>query len=230
MPEKITRSFSTYLRQTAAADSWDAQYEHPFIKGISDGTLSMPRFRYWVRQDGVFLIEYARLLSLAASRGHDLDTMTRFAALAHHTLKTEMALRRAYAKSIGISAAALAREKQGPTAWAYMDFLVRTANLGGYGDLLAAILPYMWGSSDIALHLKKKGLPKSPGFRKWIQSYASPEFAQQAAWCRKVVDAVAKESPPADLRRMEQAFIASVRYQLALWDMAWKQEKWEEQS
>jgi len=54
--------FTTRLRQTAD-DIWEAQDQHPFVRGIGDGTLDKERFKFWLRQDYVFLIEYARLLA-----------------------------------------------------------------------------------------------------------------------------------------------------------------------
>jgi thiaminase (transcriptional activator TenA) len=73
------------------------KHRHPFVRGIGDGTLSLERFKFWVQQDYVFLIECARLLALAAARSPDLETMTRFATLLKETVETEMNLHRAYA-------------------------------------------------------------------------------------------------------------------------------------
>ena len=72
--------------RTAAGEIWDAQHRHPFVRGIGDGTLDLDRFRFWIRQDYLFLIEYSRLLALAAARAPDLDSMRRFAHLVHETL------------------------------------------------------------------------------------------------------------------------------------------------
>ncbi|MGH3990814.1 MAG: hypothetical protein ACRDTZ_26380, partial [Pseudonocardiaceae bacterium] len=72
--------------RTAAGEIWDAQHRHPFVRGIGDGTLDLERFRFWIRQDYLFLIEYSRLLALATARAPDVDTMRRFADLVHETL------------------------------------------------------------------------------------------------------------------------------------------------
>ena len=56
--------------------------------------------------------------------------------------------------------------------------------------------------------------------------YASAEFAELADWCRGLVDSVAKGQPADVLRQMEEAFLTSSRYELAFWEMAWKQEEW----
>ena len=40
---------------------------HPFLRGLTDGTLSEERFRFYVLQGAVYLHDYARALSLAGS-------------------------------------------------------------------------------------------------------------------------------------------------------------------
>jgi len=85
--------FTDRLRQKAAG-IWEAQHQHPFVRGIGDGKLDLEKFKFWLRQDYLFLIEYARLLGLVAARSPDVETMTRFAELLTETLETEMSLHR----------------------------------------------------------------------------------------------------------------------------------------
>src|SRR5215831_16956548 len=87
--EAMMERFTEHLHRKAAG-IWGAQYQHPFVRGIGDGTLSLERFKFWLRQDYVFLIEYTRLLALAAARSPDLETMVRFATLLKETVETEM--------------------------------------------------------------------------------------------------------------------------------------------
>ena len=107
----MAERFTERLRQKADG-IWEAQHQHPFVRGIGDGTLSLERFKFWLRQDYVFLIEYARLLALAAARSPDLETIIRFATLLKETVETEMNLHRAYAAEFGISREELEQELQ----------------------------------------------------------------------------------------------------------------------
>ena len=217
--------FSAQLRRRA--DSvWQAQHEHPFVRGIGDGSLDLERFRHWVRQDYRFLIEYCRLFSLAAARAPNLDTLVRFADLLQATARTEMDLHRAYAAELGITPDALEREPMAPTTRAYTDFLVRVAATGDYAELVAALLPCMWGFSEIGLTLAARGLPAEPRYAKWIRIYADPEFAALAAWCRELLDRLAAGADGAARRRMEEAFLTSSRYEYQFWEMAWRLETW----
>lgn len=211
----------------AAADSiWAAQHAHPFVRGIGDGTLAIDRFAYFIRQDYIFLIDYARLLSLGAARAPDLTTMRRMAELAQATLVEEMDLHRSYAEEFGISAADLENETAGPTTRGYTDFLVRTAAHGDFAELAAALLPCMWGYSEIGQELGKRGRPAEPRYATWIDMYASADFAELASWCRELVDRIGESAADATRTAMTRAFVTSSRYELAFWQAAWEQEDW----
>jgi thiaminase/transcriptional activator TenA len=212
--------------RAAAADVWAAQHRHPFVCGIGDGTLELERFEIWVRQDYLFLIEYARLLALGAARAPDLETMTRLADLAQAVLQTELSLHRSYCAEIGVSEEELEQEEALPTTQGYTDFLVRTAALRDFPELVAALLPCMWGYYEVGERLAKRGRPGVERYDKWIDMYSSMEFADLAAWCRELTDRVGSESGAATRERMRHAFRTSSRYELAFWEMAWSGERW----
>ena len=146
-------SFSDELRE-AAGPAWEAALEHPFVRGIGDGTLPEDRFRFYVRQDYLFLIDYGRLLALAAARAPRLEWMRRLAALALGVLETEMDLHREFAARWGVSAEELESERPAPATGAYCDFLLRTAALGDFAELAAALLPCMWSYAEIGARLR----------------------------------------------------------------------------
>ena len=221
MPEP----FTTRLR-AAAADVWEAQHDHPFIRGIGDGSLDLARFRHWVRQDYRFLIEYARMLATASARAPDLAAMTKLAQLTNETLNVEMSMHRSYAAEFGISEEDLEAEEMSPTCRAYTDFLVRTAATGSFPEVVGALLPCMWGFSEVGQRLAARGRPEDPRYAAWIDMYASAEFAELAEWCRGLLDRIAEGLPENELARIEEAFVTSSRYEYLFWEMAWNEEEW----
>ena len=212
--------------RAAAGEIWDAQHRHPFVRGIGDGTLDLERFRFWIRQDYLFLIEYSRVLALAAARAPDVDTMRRFAHLVHETLHAEMDLHRAYSADLGIPAADLEREKMAPTTRGYTDFLLRTATVGDFVELIAALLPCMWGFNEIGHRLAEPGLPPTERYAQWIQMYASEDFTSLVDWLRELTDRISTTLPDASWDRMRDVFLTSSRYELSFWEMAWTLETW----
>ena len=221
----MAEEFTERLRLKAAG-IWEAQQQHPFVQGIGDGSLDLQKFKFWLRQDYVFLIEYARLLALAAARSPDLDTMTGFGELLAETLKTEMSLHRAYAEEFGMSRAELEREEPAPATRAYTDFLLRVAATGDFAELAAALLPCMWGFSEIGLRLAAHPPPADARYARWIAMYSSKEFVALAQWCRQLVDRLAAGLPERELKKLEEAFLTSSRYEWLFWDMGWKMARW----
>ena len=218
-------AFTEELRGEADA-IWEAIYEHPMVRGIGDGTLDEEPFRYWVRQDYVYLIEYARAFAYTAASARSLSRMGTFATLLEETITTEMDLHRSYAAELGISEDELEATVPSPTTRAYTDFLVRTAVDGTFGDSVAAILPCMWGFNDTGRRLAEDGLPDHEGYAEWIEMYSGEEFTELADWCRELMDEVAAESTAADRDRYRDLFLTSARYEYRFWDAAWREEGW----
>jgi len=218
-------TLSSQLRR-AADPVWQAQHEHPFLRGIADGTLEPARFSFYVRQDYLFLVEYARLLALGAARSPDLATMTRFSELTTEILTTEMDLHRSFAAELGMSAAELEAEEAAPTTQGYTDFLVRTAAQGDFAELAAALLPCMWGYAEIGQVLAARGRSPDDRYARWVDMYASAEFGELAAWCRALVDRLGAGLAEGGRARLQSAFLTSSRYELAFWEMAWAGERW----
>jgi len=216
-------AFSAQLR-AGADEVWEAQHAHPFVRGIGDGSLPEAAFRDYVRQDYRFLIDYGRLLSLGAARAPRPAQMARFAALAQEVLVTEMDLHRALAGRWGVTEAELEAEAPRGATRAYCDFLLRTAALGDFAELVAALLPCMWGYAEIGERLAAAPDPGGghTGYAEWIALYASPEFAGLATWCREVTDEVAAGTGDAGRERMRAAFDTSSELELAFWEDAWQ--------
>ena len=159
---------------------------------------------------------------LAAARAPRLEWMRRFAALAESVLETEMDLHRQFAARWGVTAEQLESERTAPATDAYCDYLLRTASLGDFAELVAALLPCMWSYAEIGRHLASAGLPDHEGYAEWIEMYASDEFGQLADWCRELTDAAANDVAGPGRRRMHAAFRASSEHELAFWESAWR--------
>lgn len=205
---------------------WDAQVQHPFVQGISSGTLDPAVFERWVRQDYLYLVEFSRVFAWAAARGDRLESMSWYAAALHLTLNTEMALHREYAARFGITAEELEAEEMWPTTRAYTDFLVRTAADGDLADLVAALLPCAWGYVHIAECLAASERPADQRYADWIEQYASAEFREAAGWLRSEMDRLADGVPAEKRARLTDLFVLSSRYEWQFWEMCWRGETW----
>ena len=208
----------------AAAPIWQKTLRHPFVVELGKGSLPLDRFRFYMCQDYVFLIEYSRTLALATAKAADLETMGRFAHLLGVTLNQEMALHREFAAECGISAETLAATQPAPTTQAYTNHLVRVASLGDLAEIVCGLLPCQWGYGEIGQMLAQQGKPAAaPDYAKWIDMYAAPEFADLSAWLRELLDSLA---PKTDEEQLTRIFQTSTRYEYLFWEMAYRTQEW----
>ena len=95
-------NFSNFLRQENSA-LWNlANSEHPFVKGLGDGSLSLDKFQYYLKQDYIFLFDYCKVLAIAASKSDSESMMSKWVTLLDETLNSEMDLHRSFCKDFGI--------------------------------------------------------------------------------------------------------------------------------
>ena len=179
-----------------------------------------------MRQDYLYLLEFARVLAWAAAKADRLTSMSWYASVLNLTLNTEMALHREYAARFGLSTEDLERTPMWPTTRAYTDFLVRTAADGDLGELLAALLPCAWGYAFIGQRLAAGQPPADQRYADWIAQYASPEFAAAAERLRQEMDRLAAGAPAARRERLRELFVLSSRYEWQFWEMCWRGEAW----
>lgn len=218
--------FTAHLFETVRS-IWDAQLEHPFVRGLADGTLEEARFKNWVRQDYVYLREYARIFAWAVAKATDLETMGWYARVLDLLLNTEMGLHRSYAERFGISHAELEAEEMWPTNRAYTDFLVRTAADGDLADLTSALLPCAWGYAYIGQTLARAdAAPADQRYADWIAMYSSAEFAEAEQWLKKQMERLAEGASAEKKKRLTDLFVLSSRYEWMFWEMCYKGEAW----
>jgi thiaminase/transcriptional activator TenA len=210
-----------------ATPIWDASSSHPFVRGISDGSLPLEKFKFYVRQDYVFLIEFSRVLALGVARATELDAMGRYAELLNETLNSEMELHRTYCERFGIARSELESTDPAPTTHAYTRHLLAVAYGGTLVDITASIIPCQLGYADIGRELAKRGEPSSePLYGEWIRMYASPDAQEVAASSCALLDRLGRDAGPDERERLWEIFETSSRYEFMFWEMAYKMERW----
>ena len=214
------------LLRAGSGDIWEANFNHPFVQGIGDGTLPEEKFRYYLAQDYVYLIDFARFLAIAVAKGGILEIMSKFSSFVETTLNLEMELHRSICADFGISAEELEKTVPAPTCLAYTSYLLRVAYEGDLTDIAAALLPCEWGYVDIGVRLRERGLPAQPHYARWIETYSCEEFLELTAWSRELLEELAAGAGRAKLGRLQEIFNRALGFEHMFWEMAWNLEEW----
>lgn len=206
---------------------WSSYLEHPFVKGLGDGTLSNEKFQHWLKQDYVYLIEYAKLMAIGSAKSRDLSTMSTFANLLHGTLFMEMDLHRKFAASFGISSNELEATDSAATNTAYTSYMLNHAQRGGAEHVVACLLACAWSYNFIGKSLAEKGgLSQSNPYHAWVETYSGEEFTDLTNDAIRLMDELTEGKPEAELAELEEIIVKTSYYEYMFWDMCENLETW----
>ena len=172
------------------ADLSRAALEHPFVRGLADGSLPREDFQYYVAQDAFFLESFARAYALALSRSPDRRGLAEFSALISGVVE-ELRLHEGYAKGWGVD---LSLTSPGDATLAYTQFLLATAALGSVGETCAAMTPCMRLYAFLGQSLADKGVAEDNPYKEWADTYAAPDFEDLAAGLEALLDHYADDT------------------------------------
>ena len=125
-------------------DIYAAILRHPFVTGLTDGSLPREAFRHYIVQDAHYLRGYARALALCGARAEEPRDTVMFGAHAGGAIAAEQGLHAGLLADLGLTAEAAAAEPVAPTTRAYISYLLATAHGGSFAEAVAAVLPCYW--------------------------------------------------------------------------------------
>ena len=198
---------------------------HPFLRGLTDGTLTEERFRFYILQDALYLREYARALSLTGVRSPDESALVMFNEHSAGAITVERSLHEGFLKDLGVTQEEADQTAPTPTTLAYTSFLLRTATLGDYPEVLGAVLPCYWIYWEVGKALLERS-SHNPRYQKWIDTYGGEEFGSLVEAVLDLADRVCQGLNSSQKVRVREAFVITSRYEWMFWDAAWRLEGW----
>jgi thiaminase/transcriptional activator TenA len=217
-------SFSAELWDSTA-DIYAAIVAHPFVRGLTDGSLPQDAFSFYVIQDALYLRGYARALAAVASRAPGTAGTEMFSRHAAAIVDFEMSLHASLLNDLGIDAATADAAEEAPTTLAYISYLLAAARGGSYAEGVGAVLPCYWIYWEVGKHLLGRGSP-NPRYQKWIDTYGAEEFGTEALEVIAVADQLGPGLSAVERARVRQHFRRTSRYEWMFWDMGYRQEQW----
>ena len=206
-------------------DIFDAILAHPFITGLTDGTLPEAAFAHFVVQDGLYLRDYARALAVVATRAPTPEAMQMFARHAADAVAAELELHSSLLPELGISAAEAEAAEPTPVNLAYTSYLLATTRGGSYAEGVGVVLPCYWIYWEVGKELVRRGSPDSR-FQRWIDTYSADEFGDVVRAVIAEADRVGALLSESERAVVARHYRATSRYEWMFWDSAYRQESW----
>ena len=199
--------------------------EHPFLQGLTDGSLPEPAFRFYVVQDALYLRDFARGLALLAGRAPEDGWVVTFSDHARTAIVVERELHETFFRAWGLTDEEVYSTPPAPVNLLYTSYLIRVAYERPFHEALGAFLPCYWIYWEVGKHLESRGSP-SPLYRRWIDTYAGEEYGAVVRQVIELTDRLAQDLTPAQREAVKEHFVITSRLEYMFWDMGYRREGW----
>lgn len=216
--------FTDELKQ-ATQHSWELSLNHPFVRGIADGTLPLSTFKNYIMQDIYYLKHYGKVHAFGAAHADDFSVAASLAEKAKNTAQAELTVHKEHADILNITDEEMENFKPAPTAYAYTSHLYRAALSGNLGEIVAAMLPCYWLYADIALKYQD-AKPEEKIYANWLEMYRSDWFQDSTKEMIDLMNEIAEEASSKEKEKIKEQFIIAKEYELAFWEMSYTFETW----
>ena len=198
---------------------------HPFLRGLTDGSLPRESFRFYAVQDALYLREFARALSLAGARAPEDDWIIMFNEHAAGALKVERALHEGFFRDFGLTPADVRRDP-----WRRRTSPTRATS---WRSPTAARFTRPWprccpatGSTGRSARRSSAPGPPTPSTSAGSAPTPPEEFGAVVRAVLAATDRVAERLTPSERDAMRGHFLATSRYEWMFWDMGLRREAW----
>ncbi len=191
--------------------------EHPFIKGLCQGTLSIEQFGFYMQQDALYLVDFSRALSCIAAKMNGVPEIVQFLRYAMCAIAGERELHTDYFNYYKIDPGSEKNE----ACFVYTHYLLSTSALEAVEIAVAAVLPCLWVYRGVGLHVYKNSVTNNP-FEKWIDTYSSEEFSEIVNEAIILAEKIYESVSPAIKQSMKRAVYQAVCLEWKFWDDAYR--------
>jgi len=215
----------TSIMRTQAEDLWNKNFNHPFIKELSKGTLPMDTFRYYLKQDHYYLNNFSTLHKRIANKIENPKIKQFLIAGSEGLNDGENEIRETFFKELTITAEEMGTTPIAPNAYSYVSHMYHELNEGTTASACTALLPCYWLYNEIGKQLIADGSPIEL-YQQFIETYDSPEFTDATNQMIQIVDQFGEQASADERQQMITAFVRSSYYELNFWEMAYVHEEW----
>jgi len=199
--------------------------DHPFLRGLTDGTLDEGKFAYYVLQDAHYLRDFARALAITAAKATDDDSIVQFCQDAAGAILVERSLHDEFIDGFGLTPEQAVAVPVQPSTLAYTSYLLRVVHQGSFVEAVAVVLPCYWIYARVGDALLTQGSP-DPRYQRWIATYGGEEFQATVSRVLDLVERIGRDLSTVERNRFIEHVVITARYEWMFWDAAWRSEAW----
>ena len=209
--------FDRLVKENAAV--WDAYLHHDFVKQLEKGVLRQENFLFYLKQDYIYLINYAKCYALLANNATTASELRFAMKFQNYIVEGELELHKSILQ-LGINADALGVKDESLVNIAYTRYMQSVASGGDFIDMLVALsscaIGYGYIGREIYARLGEKGLKNHP-YESWIRTYAGTAFQAEIQEFEDFVNDYTKAISELKFTHLSEIFHTVTRLECNFW-------------
>ncbi|KAK0099872.1 hypothetical protein ONS95_013301 [Cadophora gregata] len=220
LPFPPGRFLEYVLERRDVQTPWKEHTEHAFVAGLADGTLPVESFKYYLIQDYLFLVQFARANSLAAYKAKTITDIAAAAKIVGH-IHHEMELHISYCQEFGVSKEEIEASEESHACTAYTRYVLDIGQSQDWFALQVALAPCLIGYGEIAKRLHADPGTKRDGniYGKWIENYVADDYVEAVKVGSALLERNAVLQSPHRIEELVKIFIHATKMETGFWDM-----------
>ncbi len=211
----------------ATTDIWQSYNEHPFVKGIENGTLDKEKFRYYIIQDYLYLEDYAKVFAIGIAKAKSIEATQIFSNYITLLTGSEMNIHHGYMGRFGVSQDEVDNTSRALDNLSYTSYMLRVAYEEGEAEILAATLSCAYSYEVIAKNMVKNNpnCLNHEFYGEWISGYASDDYASGNLVLINTLNMLTQNYTEQQIQHLTDIFVACSRYEYLFWNFSWGMSK-----
>lgn len=206
----------------ANSQIWDEYLHHEFVKKLENGSLKEENFLFYLKQDYIYLIHYAKCYARLALNAKNAEELRFAMKFQNYIIEGEIELHKSILK-LGIDADKLNVKDESLTNIAYTRYMLSVGESGDFLDMLVALsacaIGYGYIGAEIYKRLDKEKLQNHP-YKEWILTYSSNEFQNEIKEFEDFLNSYTQKISQEKFENLSEIFYNVVRLESAFWEHA----------
>ncbi len=205
---------------TAVEAQWKEACEKPFVLAMANGTLDAGKFRDYMLQDYLYLLDYVEILKKIREQAPTEETKGFLSSLIDGTIEEINNVHIPSMKENGITEEQIAQAKRLDVIVNYMAFMQKSVEDEGFLGGITALLQCCWGYAYIADAVKQAHATEvaASKFASWFEAYTCESYLGLKTLWVDMVDRECAGIDAAQTERFCKIFTTCAACENDLWD------------
>lgn len=191
----------------------------PHMQDILNGTMSPEKFKFQIRHNYQYLMEYTRCWAVGFSKCRGFDEMYDWYKILSSTMEGTVILNREFwAQQLGVSIDEMESTIMAEGKRSYTSHQLARAMEGGLPECMMALFPcnilYRFFGEDL---LPKCSLPHDNLYYVWLEFYTLPAYREKCDNEIRMVNSLCEKASARDRARLLEIFAESCNYEILQW-------------